>query len=52
MFSADVFLGKERRLAEKWTSPQPARERLLCSEGGGWAAHSSGGVLTSRPAAL
>ncbi len=29
MFSANVFDAKTLELAEKWTSPQPPRERLL-----------------------
>ena len=28
MFSAIAFLQEQRVLAEKWTSPRPARERL------------------------
>ncbi len=29
MFSGNVFAVKEHQLAEKWTSPRPAREPLL-----------------------
>jgi len=37
MFSAIAFLPEQRLLAEKWTSPRPARERLPVSMAAGKA---------------